>query len=499
MVQHDKTINRRNIIPRNQRSPHRQRHLNQLHTISNQRSRRTHCRLLQDHEFRSNIQSSGRIPSGQQLTVQAGGADITGDSTVTGTFDVTSSSTIGAVLNVNGVGATSTFAGFINVNGQNSTSTFEGNLEVGGILLAEGGQRVCVEGACPSTVTGGQAGQVTFWDTSSSISGSADFLWDSTKLQFTVGTDTPETNAVLTVNATSTNSIPLVIRGADGHTADYFRITNSGATSTYFSVSNTGSTTIRGPITAMASTTVQGQLTANTASSTFAGINTVFINAGGNIQSSGRITSGQQLTVQAGGADITGDSTVTGTFDVTSSSTIGAVLNVNGVGATSTFAGFINVNGQNSTSTFEGNLEVGGILLAEGGQRVCVEGACPSTVTGGQAGQVTFWDTSSSISGSADFLWDSTKLQFTVGTDTPETNAVLTVNATSTNSIPLVIRGADGHTADYFRITNSGATSTYFSVSNTGSTTIRGPITAMASTTVQGQLTANTASSTFAG
>src|SRR5207247_1318836 len=66
--------------------------------------------------------------------------------------------------------------------------------------------------------------QVAFYNaTGNTVSGASLVNWNDTLKQLYVGTTSPAQNAVVTINATSTNSIPLVIRGADGHIGDYFR------------------------------------------------------------------------------------------------------------------------------------------------------------------------------------------------------------------------------------------------------------------------------------
>src|SRR3989338_8666118 len=259
-------------------------------------------------------------------------------------------------------------------------------------------------------------------------------------------TQNTATSTFAGLNATYINDTGNITIGGNATTATQTGITNTGFITTTGNL-NVGSAGV-------------GSLTANQATSTFAGVSSGFITSSNNITSTGRITSGQQLTVEAGGANITGDVSITG------STTVGTVLNVNQIAGTSTFAGFININGQNSTSTFLGGLTAqylnqtgtaatntfaNGIRLTNGcfqmpGGECAGTGGGSGTVQSGIANRLAYYPSTDTQVNDADMLyWNNTLSQFAVGTTSPFTNAVLTVEATSTagtavNSIPLVIK-----------------------------------------------------------
>ncbi|MFA6339030.1 MAG: hypothetical protein WCW87_03165, partial [Candidatus Paceibacterota bacterium] len=184
------------------------------------------------------------------------------------------------------------------------------------------------------------------------------------------GTTTPIGNSAVTIEASSTDAIPLIIRAALGQVADLFKVQNSLG-SDIFSINKLGnvfssqfSAFDRIYIGGTATTTIVG----NNATSTFSG----------------------GLTVTGGGLNSSGGITITG----------GSLLSTSN--ATSTLAGGFDLT--------DGCYSINGTCIGNSG----------GTITGsGASGQLSFWSSGSAISSDPSLFWDNSGKQLGIGTITP--------------------------------------------------------------------------------
>jgi len=168
-------------------------------------------------------------------------------------FNSRASSTVSALLTMGFGSSTSlSLSNLLNVNGA-GTSTVSGGWDVTGTTRVG---NLEILGSCKGCPVGGGAGnpagsqgQLQYND-ASTFAGASNLNYISNG-QFAVGTTSPfmssSTPAVLTVEATSTNSVPLVLRGIPGQTADLFRVHRvvggggvTQATNTAFAINNRG-------------------------------------------------------------------------------------------------------------------------------------------------------------------------------------------------------------------------------------------------------------------
>ncbi|PIR69521.1 MAG: hypothetical protein COU47_03045, partial [Candidatus Niyogibacteria bacterium CG10_big_fil_rev_8_21_14_0_10_46_36] len=142
--------------------------------------------------------------------------------------------------------ATSTFnAGIqvasLNVTSATATSTFANGIQIasGCFRLPDGSCAGTGGGSGSGTVNAGTLNTLAYYTGATEVS-SADFLFVSAAGQVLgIGTSTPNANAIVTIGATSTASIPLALKLQTGQIADAFQIQDS-ASSTLFSIDSSG-------------------------------------------------------------------------------------------------------------------------------------------------------------------------------------------------------------------------------------------------------------------
>jgi len=173
--------------------------------------------------------------------------------------------------------------------------------------------------------------------------------------QTTIGTTTPSGLSILTLTSTTTDSIPLTIKGVSSQSANLLSVLSSTDTS-YFSISNTGLATLT-----YASTT---QLSSSGSS--------YFATSNGNV-GIGTTSPASLLSVQ-GNSYVSGTSFFGGAITGTSTASFGTTTVTNLITtnvSTSTFAGgiqspYLNLTGTAASSTVSGGFQTAGFSSSNG-------------------------------------------------------------------------------------------------------------------------------------
>lgn len=157
----------------------------------------------------------------------------------------------------------------------------------------------------------------------------------------TFGTTTPQGAAVLTVEATTTTAVPLVLVGRAAHTGNLLQITANGGSlgggANLFVIDNLGRVSTNFSVNGFATTTA----------------------ATGAIATEGALT-------------VTGASTLTGTSTITTGTNIGGGYSAGGTGATINSLGRLEINGDLAVNGFatttaaDGNISTAGTLTVTG-------------------------------------------------------------------------------------------------------------------------------------
>src|SRR3989337_1730722 len=319
----------------------------------------------------------------------------------------------------------------------------------GGKLTTDSQGRVICQADTDTGVTGsGGVGQVSFWDSSSSISGNTSFYWNNSLMRLGIGNSAPGTTlgvfgsvgigtsyAFSTLPASAVNG--LVVEGNIGigtssPTASLYVSGNAGIGWTGVNLSSAmpglglsvygnvgiGTTSPQYPLHVIGNVGIGQSLTVTSL------INTTGLNVSGTsslgtaytntLVSSGNVSIGSSLTVTSAAAlstlNVTGISNLVGNVGIGNSLIVNNLsylmsgLRVNGysdlsgnvgigssliVGSAVQFSGY-NCNAYSS----------GGKLTTDSQGRVICQADTDTGVTGsGGVGQVSFWDSSSSISG----------------------------------------------------------------------------------------------------
>ncbi|HRH22691.1 MAG TPA: hypothetical protein PLB51_01725, partial [Candidatus Paceibacterota bacterium] len=197
--------------------------------------------------------------------------------------------------------------------------------------------------------------------------------------QSSLGTTTPASNAVVTVEATTTSAIPLVVRGTTGQTADLFSVRNSIGTS-LFAVNSSGGLLASSSLQVTGATQLFGTV------SILGGATTTFAN-GIELQGGCLKINGSCFTGSGGGSGITGIGPVgqvltASTINFASSSDTNIGLTITGSGSTVTFAPtWSGVLSQSRGGTGITTYDAGDILYADNSNNL-------TKLPGGFSGQV---------------------------------------------------------------------------------------------------------------
>jgi hypothetical protein len=146
-----------------------------------------------------------------------------------------------------GIGDTILYGNSVGTSTNIGNELINGSVTIKGPLELLGGCQGCPAGGS-GTVNAGNAGALTFYPSGGTTVDDASLLfWNNTGTHFGIGTTTPATYAVTTIEATSTGAVPLLVRGFTGQSGDLFRIVvpegggGAGvATSTKLTVSSAG-------------------------------------------------------------------------------------------------------------------------------------------------------------------------------------------------------------------------------------------------------------------
>lgn len=270
----------------------------------------------------------------------------------------------------------------------------------------------------------------------------------------TIGTTTASGLSILTLTSTTTDSIPLTIKGVNSQSASLLSILSSTDQS-YLTLSSSGllglsssspsqllsvhgnsyvsgtsffGGAITGTSTAsFGTTTVTNLISTNVSTSTFAGgVESPYLNLTG-ISASSTVSGGFQTggLSSSNGLTLTGGSILASAVNALIGSTTITNLTVTNIG-TSTFSGGLEIaqlHTTTGTSTFSN-----GIQLSAGCFRD-ISGTCLGPVTLGGSNTNVQFNNNGVLGGDASFIWDSLAKRFGLGTSSP--SSLLSVHGNS--------------------------------------------------------------------
>lgn len=343
----------------------------------------------------------------------------------------------------------------------------------------------------------GTAWGVIGTSTGFNLSGNRIQLVDSTINHMTIGTTTAQGAAMLTLEATTTTAVPLVVVGRAAHTGNLLQITanggslggaanlfvidNLGRVSTNFSVNGFATTTAAtGAIATEGALTVTGTSTLTTGTNIGGGYSAggtgATINSLGRIELNGDLAVNGLATTTAADGNIStaGTLTVTGTSTLTTGTAIGGGYSEGGTGANINSLGAIwangdiAVNGKATTTassgaiTTENNLTVKGTasssILIVGGNSTngtlngVVSGMCNIESSAAIAATSTI-----GVQCTANGVRVGDRVFVTATSSLPSSLAVVSASSTAANTIGLYIANINGGAS-----VNTGAISLWF-------------------------------------
>lgn len=214
----------------------------------------------------------------------------------------------------------------------------------------------------------GTAWGVIGTSTGFNLSGNRIQLVDTALNHMTIGTTTAQGSAVMTLEATTTSSVPLILVGRSGQTGNLFQITANGGSlgggSNLFTVNAAGNAT-----------------TSNLSASGYLWVDGYATTTGG----SGNIATQGTLTVNS-------TSVLTGTSTITTGTNIGGGYSAGGTGATINSLGRLEVNGDlavngfATTTSADGNISTAGTLTVTGTSTLTTGAAIGGGYSGGGTG-----------------------------------------------------------------------------------------------------------------
>jgi hypothetical protein len=301
------------------------------------------------------------------------------------------------------------------------------------------------QNAITNPVTGtGTSGYVTYWNGSSSATGSSNLFWDSTNNRLGINNAVPlydlDVTGLARITGTIlTNSFVGVSKTTGG---TYFSMTNGTDASLYLSLTAVGASTKYATITGggglnlnIALATSGGNVGINTTTPTY------------NLDVSG--------TFRTTGNAIFGGTLGNGTYTYTLPSATGTLALVGGSGVgtvTSVAALTIGTSGTDLSSTVVNSTTTPVITLNVPTASATNRGALSSAdwntfnnkqntitnpVTGtSTSGYVTYWNGTSSVAGSVNHYWDNTNSRLGIGTNNPQRSLTI-YNATADNHLQI--------------------------------------------------------------
>ncbi|XID76117.1 YadA-like family protein [Alkanindiges sp. WGS2144] len=275
----------------------------------------------------SSLESTGATKVGNGLTVSAGGATVTGDSSFSNKLSVTGATTLNGGLTVNGANLNNQkIIGL--ANGTAATDAVnKGQLDEIG-ATANKGWNLNTASTGSGTAIGSTKTNVAPDDEVKIIAGDNVAITQSGKNITVATSQNPNFTTVTTTGAVNSNSLAVSNNATVGGTLGVTGATTLKNTAINGTLNVTGATTL-------ASATASGAIKA------------------ASLESTGATKVGNGLTVTAGGANITGDTKVTGKLESTSDAKVGGTLEVTG---TANLKNGADVNNKKITSVAAGNI-----------------------------------------------------------------------------------------------------------------------------------------------
>jgi hypothetical protein len=422
------------------------------------------------------------------VTIGGGSSPLAIDST---NFDVTTAGAVSGVTTlttsgaINGqtISATANFTGTLAVQGNttigdsvaNDTLTVNATLQGGTPLVFEGTTAdanettfAFTDPTADRTVTfGDEAGTVCLQNSVNcgfaASTGSGNYIQNGTTIQ----------TANYAIRSSAIGNIGAVIQGANGQTADLFRIqTWNGTTATsVVTVSNVGLLTASAGITVTNGLTASGTIAINSSVNSNTDINTG--------TSTGTVTIGggtAPLSINSTNFDVSTAGAVSG---VTTLTTSGAI-NGQTISSAANFTGTVTIQGSTALTLGTSSSATGSIVLRGSGGAGTLTVAGPTTPNVGN-----FTVTIPAVSANANFCTDNSVCTGYApasgsGNYIQNGTAVQTANfairSSAIGNVGAVIQGANGQTADILRVQtwNGTTATTVFGVGNTGNITATG-------------------------
>jgi len=417
------------------------------------------------------------------ITIGGGSAPLVIDST---NFDVTSGGAVSGVstittsgnINSQTISSAANFTGTVTIQGGSAltlgtsssntgTITFRGSGGVGTLTLA--GPTTPNTGNYTLSIPAITANANVCTDNAvcsgyAAASGSGNYIQNGTTVQ----------TANYAIRSNAIGSVTGVIQGANGQTADIFRIqTWNGTTATsVVAVSNAGLLTASAGINVTSGVTATGTISLNASSN-----NNTSINTG---------TSTGTVTIGGGSAPLVIDST---NFDVSSAGALSGVttittsgnINSQTISSAANFTGTVTIQGSNSLTLGTSTTNTGSIILRGSGNSGTLTIAGPNSPNVGN-----YTVTIPAVSANANFCTDNSvcsgyapasgSANYIQNGTTVQAGANFAIRSSAIGNVGALVQGANGQTADLLQVqTWNGTTgTTVFGIGNTGNITATG-------------------------